>query len=148
MLGQPLVGRDIEELMAEFGQVFRQIAEHPQMRWLGPHKGIVHLALASLTNACFDLWAKARGVPLWKLLLDLTPEQVVATLDLSYLEDVLLPQDAVTLLRNELPLAQGARSGTRERLSRLRHVGRLVSLFRRTGAGERTAGRGGRLRPR
>ena len=55
-------------------QVFRQIADHPQLRWLGPHKGVVHLALASLTNACFDLWAKARGVPLWKLLLDLSPE--------------------------------------------------------------------------
>lgn len=103
VLGQPLLGRDIEELMAEFGQVFRQIAEHPQLRWLGPHKGVVHLALASLTNACFDLWAKARGVPLWKLLIDLTPEQLVATLDLSYLEDVLLPHEAVTLLTNELP---------------------------------------------
>ena len=47
--------------MADFGRVFRQIADHPQLRWLGPHKGVVHLALASITNACFDLWAKARG---------------------------------------------------------------------------------------
>jgi L-fuconate dehydratase len=109
MLGQALVGREIEELMADFGQVFHRIAEHPQLRWLGPHKGVVHLALASLTNACFDLWAKARGVPLWKLLLDLTPEQIVATLDLSYLEDVLSPQEAVALLRSELP-GRAARS--------------------------------------
>jgi L-fuconate dehydratase len=108
-LGQALVGREIEELMADFGQVFHRIAEHPQLRWLGPHKGVVHLALASLTNACFDLWAKARGVPLWKLLLDLTPEQIVATLDLSYLEDVLSPQEAVALLRSELP-GRAARS--------------------------------------
>ena len=71
-LGAPLVGREIEELMAEFGKVFRQLADHPQLRWLGPHKGVVHLALAALTNACFDLWAKVRGVPLWKLLLDLS----------------------------------------------------------------------------
>ena len=89
MLAEPLIGRDIGEIMAEFGTIARQIADHPQLRWLGPHKGVVHLALAALTNACFDLWAKARDVPLWQLLLDLAPEQVVALLDLSYLEDVL-----------------------------------------------------------
>jgi L-fuconate dehydratase len=100
-LGQILVGREINELMAEFGTVFRQIADHPQLRWLGPHKGVVHLALASLTNACFDLWAKSHGVPLWKLLLDLAPEQIAALLDLSYLEDVLLPGDVVELVRAE-----------------------------------------------
>ncbi len=102
-LSTALVGQDIEELMAGFGEVFRSIADHPQLRWLGPHKGVVHLALASITNACFDLWAKARGVPLWKLLLDLTPEQIVALLDLSYLEDVLQPADVVQMLRAEQP---------------------------------------------
>jgi L-alanine-DL-glutamate epimerase-like enolase superfamily enzyme len=59
------------------------------LRWLGPHKGVVHLALASITNAYFDLWAKSRGVPLWRLLLDLKPEQLVALLDLSYLDEQL-----------------------------------------------------------
>src|SRR5262245_43395552 len=97
-LAEPLVGREIEGLMAEFGQVMNQIANHHQYRWLGPHKGVVHLALAAINNACFDLWAKARGVPLWRLLLDLTPEQVVALLDLSYLEDVLTPDQAIALL--------------------------------------------------
>jgi L-fuconate dehydratase len=97
-LGQSLVGRDVEELMADFGAVQRGIADHPQYRWLGPHKGVVHLALASLTNACFDLWAKTRGVPLWKLLLDLTPEQLVALLDLSYLEEVLSAPEALKIL--------------------------------------------------
>lgn len=63
-LGQELIGREIEELMSEFGKVAQRLAQHPQLRWLGPHKGVVHLALASLTNACFDLWAKSRGVPL------------------------------------------------------------------------------------
>lgn len=99
-LAEPLVGRDLEELMSEFGWIQRSIADHPQYRWLGPHKGVVHLALASLTNACFDLWAKSRGVPLWKLLLDLTPEQVVALLDLSYLEDALTSREALTILRS------------------------------------------------
>jgi L-fuconate dehydratase len=94
----PLIGREIEELMAEFGAVFKTIADHPRFRWLGPHKGMVHLALASITNACFDLWAKSRGVPLWRLLLDLSPEQVVDLLDLSYLEDVLLREEAIEML--------------------------------------------------
>lgn len=102
ILAQPLEGREIEEVMADFGRLTRQIADHPQMRWLGPHKGVVHLALASLTNACFDLWAKARGVPLWKLLLDLTPEAIVALLDLSYLEDVLTPSEAINMLHREM----------------------------------------------
>jgi L-fuconate dehydratase len=101
-LSESFVGQEIEALMAGFGSVARRAAEHPQLRWLGPHKGVVHLALAALTNACFDLWAKSRGVPLWRLLLDLTPEQIVATLDLSYLEDVLTEQDALDLLRDEL----------------------------------------------
>src|ERR1700680_4929081 len=70
-LGKALIGQEIEELMADFGTVAQKLSQHPQLRWLGPQKGVVHLALASLTNACFDLWAKARGVPLWQLLLDL-----------------------------------------------------------------------------
>ena len=102
-LGRPLIGRKIEDLMGEFGLVFRRIADHPQYRWLGPHKGVVHLALAALTNACFDLWAKSRGVPLWQLLLDLTPREVVALLDLSYLEEVMSADEAMAMLEAELP---------------------------------------------
>lgn len=102
MLSQPLRGRSIEDLMAEFGNVSRQMADNPMLRWLGPHKGVVHLALASITNACFDLWAKSRGVPLWKLLLDLQPEEVVRLLDLSYLDEVLNEQQAVALLREQM----------------------------------------------
>jgi L-fuconate dehydratase len=99
MLAEPLVGREIEALMAEWSIVFRRLADHHQLRWLGPHKGVVHLALAAITNACFDLWAKARGVPLWRLLLDLSPEQVAAVVDLSYLEDVLTTGDVVGLIK-------------------------------------------------
>ncbi len=96
-----LVGREIEALMAEFGSVYALILEHPQYRWLGPHKGVVHLALSSIVNACFDLWAKARGLPLWRLLLDLSPEQLLATLHLRYIDDVLSAEDALAMLRNE-----------------------------------------------
>src|SRR5271170_2761812 len=102
MLGGELIGREIEELMADFGTVSRRLAEHPQLRWLGPHKGVVHLALASITNACFDLWAKARGVPLWRLLLDLTPKQLRNLLDLSYLQDVLTKEEAEGIFSDHL----------------------------------------------
>jgi L-fuconate dehydratase len=99
LLAKSLVGSEIDEVMANFGQVSRRLANDPSLRWLGPHKGVVHLALASLTNACFDLWAKSRGVPLWKLLLELSPEEIVRTLDLSYVEDVLSEEDALAILR-------------------------------------------------
>ena len=98
-----LVGCEIEEVMAGFGRLQRAMADEQQFRWLGPHKGVVHLALASVTNACWDLWAKSRGVPLWRLLLDLSPEQLVATLDLSYLEDELTSGAALAILRDHQP---------------------------------------------
>jgi L-fuconate dehydratase len=104
MLARPLKGRSIDDLMADFGHTARELADDPMLRWLGPHKGVVHLALASITNACFDLWAKSRGVPLWQLLLDLEPEQLVAVLDLSYLDELLDEGAAIQLLREGLPL--------------------------------------------
>lgn len=91
-------GREINELMADFGKVAKDMADDPHLRWLGPHKGVVHLALASVTNACFDLWGKAQDVPLWKLLLDLSPNALVNTLDLSYLEEVLTREQAIAIL--------------------------------------------------
>lgn len=93
-----LLGRDIEETMSSFGLIFKGLADDQQFRWLGPQKGIVHLALASVTNACFDLWAKKRQVPLWKLLIDLSPTELINTLDLSYLEDILSREEALNIL--------------------------------------------------
>lgn len=110
-------GKEIEELMANFGKVFQQMSNAPNLRWLGPHKGIIHLALASVTNACFDLWAKSRGVPLWKLLIELTPEEVVNTLDLSYIQDVLTRSEAIDILSscrlNESNMDQILKTGYR-----------------------------------
>ncbi|MBS1577285.1 MAG: mandelate racemase [Bacteroidetes bacterium] len=94
---EKLKGKDIEELMLDFGLTFNELSNEQQFRWLGPHKGIVHLGLASVTNACYDLWAKQRKLPLWKLLIDLSPEAIVNTLDLSYLEDVLTREEAISL---------------------------------------------------
>jgi len=101
LLVEPILGQEIEELMSNFGEVQRGIAEHHQLRWLGPHKGVTHAALASITIACFDLWAKSRGVPLWKLLLDLTTEQLVNLIDLSYLEDELTREEAIEIVESQ-----------------------------------------------
>jgi L-fuconate dehydratase len=103
MLAKPLEGMSIEAVMADFGNISRKIADHSALRWLGPHKGVVQLALASITNACFDLWAKSRRVPLWKLLLDLTPEELVQVLDLSYLEEILSKETALSMLYEQIP---------------------------------------------
>ena len=98
-LGKSLIGWDLENLMHRFGEVTRRLADDPGLRWLGPHKGVIHLALASIVNACFDLWAKSCGVPLWQLLLDLEPEQIVRLLDLSYIEDAISETEVLEMLR-------------------------------------------------
>src|SRR5438876_4200343 len=102
LLAEELRGREIEEMMANFGATYKSLSNHHQLRWLGPHKGVIHLALAAIVNACFDLWAKSRDLPLWRLLLDLSPEQIVALVDLSYLEDVLTRDQAIAMLRHHL----------------------------------------------
>ena len=103
LLSRDLVGKDIEELMSNFGAFQRSLAEHHQIRWLGPHKGVIHLALASITNACYDLWAKSRGVPLWKLLLELQPNELISLIDFSYLEEVLTPEEAISIIKQQVP---------------------------------------------
>ncbi len=102
-LAKGLVGRDLNELMAGFGGWQHAASNEQQFRWLGPHKGVVHLALASVTNACWDAWARQRGVPLWQLLLNLGTDELLATLDLSYLEDVLLPNQAAEIIDSARP---------------------------------------------
>lgn len=101
ILAKRLKGKEINELMVNFGTMFNAMADDPEFRWLGPHKGVVHLALAAITNACYDLWAKSRQVPLWKLLNDLTPEDLVNTLDFTYIDDVMCREEAKALLNNQ-----------------------------------------------
>lgn len=98
-LAQSLIGRELYELMSRFGAEFAALTDSPAYRWLGPHKGVVHLALAGIVNACFDLWAKAEGVPLWRLLLDRSPEEILSLLDFRYVEDVLTKEEALEILR-------------------------------------------------
>ena len=100
----PLVrGRTLADIVDSMGDFWRQITNHPQLRWLGPEKGTIHLATAALVNAVWDLWAKERGVPVWQLVAELEPEQFLDCLDLRYVRDV-LPEDRVLeLLRAQAP---------------------------------------------
>ena len=93
--------REINELMADFGTTYKKMADDPNLRWLGPHKGVIHLALAAVVNACYDLWAKSRSQPLWELLVELSPEEVINTLDFSYYEDILTKEEAIKLMNNQ-----------------------------------------------
>jgi L-fuconate dehydratase len=104
-----VVGDKAEELFADMGGLWRRLVGDSQLRWLGPEKGVIHLATAAVVNAVWDLYAKARGKPLWKLLVDLTPEEVVALVDFRYLIDALTPVEALELLR-----AQAATKPQRE----------------------------------
>jgi L-fuconate dehydratase len=99
----PLLGRDVAELTADLGGIYRELQSDSQLRWLGPDKGVVHLALAAVMNAVWDLAARRAGVPLWQLVAQMSPEQIVAAADLSYLSDVLSAGEALTLLRRLEP---------------------------------------------
>ena len=100
----PLVrGRTLSDLVDSMGDFWRQITNHPQLRWLGPEKGTIHLATAALVNAVWDLWAKERGVPVWRLVADLEPEQFLDVLDLRYVRDVLPEARVLDLLRAQAP---------------------------------------------
>jgi L-fuconate dehydratase len=97
---EPLVvGRSLEGITGDMRSFWRSLVSDGQLRWLGPEKGAVHLAVGAVVNAVWDLWAKSRGVPLWRLLLDLDPDELVAAIDFRYIDDVLDPDEAVELLR-------------------------------------------------
>ncbi len=97
-----VVGRVLEDIAADFGGFWRSLVGDSQLRWLGPEKGVIHLATGALVNAVWDLYAKVERKPLWKLLSDLSPEQVVDCIDFRYIEDVLKPHEAIELLRDRL----------------------------------------------
>lgn len=96
-----IVGRSLEEIIANMGGFWRGLAGDSQLRWLGPEKGVIHLALAAVLNAVWDLWAKSVGKPVWKLVADLTPEQFVALIDFRHLEDVLTRGEALDILHTQ-----------------------------------------------
>src|SRR5436305_429876 len=99
LLGRHVVGRDLDDITGDMAGFWRSITSDSQLRWLGPEKGVVHLATGAVVNAVWDLRAKRAGLPLWKLLASLSPEEIVDSIDFRYISDVLSPEEATDMLR-------------------------------------------------
>lgn len=94
-----VVGLTLEEIASDMAGFWRRVTGDSQLRWVGPEKGIIHLATAALVNAVWDLYAKSEGKPLWKLLADMSPEELVSCVDFRYITDAITPSEAIELLR-------------------------------------------------
>lgn len=115
-LARLVKGRQLSSITDDLGAFSRQLTDENQFRWLGPEKGVIHLASAALVNAVWDLYARAEGKPLWKLLADMAPEQIVRAVDFRYISDALSCDEALAMLREK-------RAGKQERLQRLQADG-------------------------
>ncbi len=99
-----VVGLTLEEITANMGEFWRHITtSDSQLRWIGPEKGAIHLATAAVVNAVWDLWAKSQGKPVWKLLTDLSPEDLIRCLDFRFVTDAITPDEALAMLQRHAP---------------------------------------------
>src|SRR5580658_2981930 len=90
----PLVrGRSLDGIAGDFRGFWRSLTSDGQLRWVGPEKGVIHMATSAIVNAIWDLLAKSKGKPLWKLLADMSPEELVSVIDFRYITDVLTPDE-------------------------------------------------------
>jgi L-fuconate dehydratase len=107
-----IVGRSVSATLADLGGIWRELVYDSQLRWLGPEKGVMHMAIGAVVNALWDLKARRAGQPLWQLLAEMEPEEIVDLLDFRYLSDALTREDALAILR-------AARPGRAERTAAL-----------------------------
>ena len=107
-----ITGKPLDVLTADMAGFWRMITGDSQLRWLGPEKGVIHMATGALVNAVWDLYAKSEKKPLWKLLADMTAEQLVACVDFTYLTDAITPAEAIDMLKRQ-------ESGKQERIDYL-----------------------------
>lgn len=96
-----IVGCDLDDITKNMGAWWHKITGDSQLRWVGPEKGVIHMATAAVVNAVWDLWAKSEKKPLWRLLVDMTPEEMVRAIDFTYITDAIKPDEAVTLLQSQ-----------------------------------------------
>ena len=95
-----IVGLDLSWIIGNMGRFWRHITGDSQLRWVGPDKGILHLATGAVVNAVWDLWSKSEGKPVWRLVYDMSPEEIVNLIDFRYLTDALNPEEALSILEN------------------------------------------------
>jgi L-fuconate dehydratase len=115
-LRQHVVGWNAADVASDLGGLSARLIGDSQLRWLGPEKGVMHMAIGAVVNAAWDMAARMAGKPLWRLLADLTPEQIVALVDFRYIDDALTPEEALEILR-------ASRTGSQERISELERSG-------------------------
>ncbi len=114
---RPLVlGLDMAWVAEDMGRFWRHITSDSQLRWIGPDKGAIHLATGAVVNAVWDLWAKLEGVPVWKLVSRMSPQEIVRLIDFRYITDCITPAEALALL-------QALEPGKAERLATLEREG-------------------------
>ncbi|MGX9296940.1 enolase C-terminal domain-like protein [Tsukamurella paurometabola] len=111
-----VLGRDVDAVLADLGGMWRELVYDAQLRWLGPEKGVMHMAIGAVVNALWDLRAKRAGLPLWQVLAGLSPQEIVDLVDFRYLTDALTPDEALALLERAAP-------GRAERAAALRAEG-------------------------
>jgi L-fuconate dehydratase len=111
-----VVGRRVSDIIADLGGFARSLTHDSQLRWLGPEKGVMHMAIGAVVNAAWDLAARHAGKPVWRLIADMTPEQVVALIDFRYISDALTPAQALAILR-------AAEGGKAQRMATLQSHG-------------------------
>ncbi|MBS4102200.1 enolase C-terminal domain-like protein [Tsukamurella paurometabola] len=111
-----VLGRDVDAVLADLGGMWREMVYDAQLRWLGPEKGVMHMAIGAVVNALWDLRAKRAGLPLWQVLAGLSPQEIVDLVDFRYLTDALTPDEALALLERAAP-------GRAERAAALRAEG-------------------------
>ncbi|MCA9833620.1 MAG: fuconate dehydratase [Thermomicrobiales bacterium] len=102
-LRERLIGRNVEDVLSDLGSFSRELIYDSQLRWLGPEKGVMHMAIGAVLNALWDLRAKRAGLPLWKLLSTLSPEEIVDLVDFRYLSDALTREEALEILQRAVP---------------------------------------------
>src|SRR6185312_3319736 len=107
-----VVGTGVDKITSDLGGFARKLTYDSQLRWLGPEKGVMHMAIGAVINAVWDMAARRAGKPVWRLIADMTPEQIVDLIDFRYISDALTRDEALTLLRNAAP-------GRAERLATL-----------------------------
>lgn len=111
-----VVGRSVGDVVTDLGSFARSLTNDSQLRWLGPEKGVMHMAIGAVINAAWDMAARREGKPVWRLIADMSPEQIVQCIDFRYLSDALTPNEALSILRR-------AESGKAERVAYLTERG-------------------------
>jgi L-fuconate dehydratase len=111
-----VVGLRMEDVAADMGAFWRHVTSDSQLRWIGPDKGVIHLATGAVVNAVWDLWAKLEGKPVWRLVADMTPEEFVRCVDFRYITDCITPGEALRMLRDKA-------AGKAERIALLEREG-------------------------